>query len=198
MMSAVSSRLRIAFPFLRLCAIGAACACLQGSLHAQEVWGSATSGNWNLNTNWSPGTVPGSTTITTIAATGSAYTVTLSGSSGDIATLTLDSANATLAISGTYLYLQANAGVDAFTLGAVQLSGGAEIIGYSSLLGTSLTNAVAITSTSGSNYIYSNGGVANGMTFANAGSVTVTGGALYLGYGAADSVTNTGSLTANG
>ncbi len=84
------------------------------------------------------------------------------------------------------------------TLGTVQMTGGAGIYYVGSLLGHTLTNAGTIQSTGGTNYIYSNGGVGNGLSFSNSGTVSATGGTLYLGNNAGDSVANTGTITASG
>jgi hypothetical protein len=158
-------------------------------------WSSATSANWNPG-DWTNG-IPGVTTATTISATGSAYTVTLS-TGQSVGTLFLDSANATLALQGGYLYLQANGGSSSFALGNVTLAGGSQIQGNASASGETLSNAATVTSASGTNYVYSSGGVGNGLSFVNSGTVSVSGGTLYLGLGSGDSVSNSGLISVNG
>jgi hypothetical protein len=176
-------------------------ACLVGAIPCKaqtDVWNSAVSGNWATTTDWSLGVVPVSTQPTTINAVGSAYTVTLSTTYGYTSTLFLDSANATLLLNGQYLELYATGGTSNLTLGTVQLNGNAGIYYVGGSGGHTLTNAGTIQSIGGSNYIYSNGGVGNGLSFSNAGTVSVTGGTLYLGNGGHDSVSNSGTITANG
>ena len=64
-------------------------------------WLSATSGNWSTGSDWSPGGGPPTSSDTaTIAATGSAYTLSVN-SADAAAALTLSSANASLSIYGT-------------------------------------------------------------------------------------------------
>jgi len=64
-------------------------------------WTSAQSGNWNSTTDWSVvGSFPNSAAdVALINATGPAYTITF-GPSESIASLTISSANATLAFAG--------------------------------------------------------------------------------------------------
>lgn len=93
-------------------------------------WSSATSGAWNVNANWTNAPALGgfpdngnggvATYDAVIDATGPAYTVTLS-TTDTVEKLTLNSANATLAITaGTFT---ANTGVD-LTAGSLLLNGG--------------------------------------------------------------------------
>jgi hypothetical protein len=162
-----------------------------------QVWTNATSGAWTTAGNWTGG-VPGSGDITLVLAAGTPYTITLSSALGETGTLSIDSPDATLLLSGSTLNLDANLGASTFTFGTVQLTGGSFINGTSSSFGNTLTNLASITSTSGSNGIYSTGSAGNGLTFTNSGTVTATGGSLLLGSGLGDSVINSGTIEANG
>jgi hypothetical protein len=160
----------------------------------QTSWATAASGNWNALANWSPAAVPISTTDTTITATGSAYTVT-TNTAQSTGTLTLNSANATLLISGVMLSLiTPTTAYSSFQAGTVQLNGGGQIFGNAPSGTTTLNNLAAIQSTGGTNYIYGNG--TYGLIFSNSGTVTANAGTLYLGYFSHDTVTNSGTILA--
>jgi len=184
-------------------ALGVALAASAGA--QTSFWTSPTSADWTAGggADWTGG-LPGVSSASIIAATGSNYTVSIDYTTGAVSTgtLALNSANATLSDTGEYLYLDANGGVSTILAGTLQLSNYASVIGYSSAGGHTLTNAGSVQSTGGYNYIFGNGGAGNGLTFTNAatGTVTVTGGELILGDGAGDSVTNLagGVITANG
>jgi T5SS/PEP-CTERM-associated repeat protein len=63
-------------------------------------WKNPITGNWSATADWSSNTIPGLGDAVTIAATGAAYTVTVSAPES-AASLLLDSATATLTISST-------------------------------------------------------------------------------------------------
>ncbi len=67
------------------------------SIHAQTSWAAASSGNWNTAGSWSPATVPGVGTATTISVAGT-YTVTYDSAmaAASIASLALGSSTLTL------------------------------------------------------------------------------------------------------
>ncbi|MBL8519423.1 MAG: hypothetical protein JNK75_02020, partial [Betaproteobacteria bacterium] len=68
-------------------------------LHAQTVWVNPANGTWATGANWSAG-VPGPSIDALINATGAAYTVSHSGGTINAQTLSINSADATLALSG--------------------------------------------------------------------------------------------------
>jgi fibronectin-binding autotransporter adhesin len=168
-----------------------------------ETWVGAASGTWNTPSNWSPSSVPGSSNVAVIAATGSPYTVTLSGgTAASIASFTLSSPNATLLISSDNMYLYGNGGSSSLASGStLQLNSGS-IVGFSSSSGNSVTNGAgaSIVVTGGSNYIGGDNSVGSAMTLTNSGSISVATGSLDLGYYATDTFTNTstGNITASG
>jgi len=69
---------------------------------------------------------------------------------------------------------------------------------YSQAPNLTFANQGTINFSSGNAYICSNGSTGNGLVFANTGTVNVTGGSLGLGYYASDSVTNGGTIEADG
>jgi hypothetical protein len=122
-------------------------------------WSAASSDNWTSTTAWSTapnfpnnGTPSGATYAATIAATGSAYTVTLN-SDITVNSLTLNSANATLdQTAGTF-----TGNTITETSGIYEMSGGS--IANSTLSGTGVDT---LTQSAGFNFV---GGTLNGDTF---------------------------------
>ena len=161
--------------------------------------GAVPDGAWTVGTNWTGSVIPNSTDVATFTA-GGTYTVTL-GSSESIYGLVLNSANATLQVNSSNISLTPTIlGSSGVTAGTLVLNN-SEIIGPSSLGFYAFNNAGTITASgSSTSYIYSSGTGLNGLAFVNTGTVNVTSGALTLGLGSGDSVTNSlgATMTANG
>jgi hypothetical protein len=170
-----------------ICAFGAAFLALSASATAQVVeWNSASGGLWSNAGDWNPMNVPDSLETARITLSGK-YEVKLN-TDETVESLLLNSASASLAISSD-LTLSVDSGSSAITAGTVTLSG-ARILASSGSGTYAFSNAGAILSTEGTNFIYGNSGAGTGMAFNNTGRVSVTRGTLYLGYGSTDTISN--------
>jgi len=101
---------------------------------ASYSWASALSDNWNVATDWSPNGVPGSAggDTATISATGAAYTVTFNTHAETLNDLTIDSADATLALlSRTKLTVN---GTTALQAGTIDLTNSGAILSAGNLI----------------------------------------------------------------
>ena len=102
-------------------------------------WKNGVDGDWSLNTNWNPATVPGSGDAVTIAAASAVpYAVTISVAEA-ASTLTLNQKNATVTDQATLTM----GGALTLTAGAFDLQGSGTIKGGALVMngGTLLTNA---------------------------------------------------------
>ncbi|HZZ62277.1 MAG TPA: hypothetical protein VFE63_14075 [Roseiarcus sp.] len=152
------------------------------------IWQIASNGDWSAAGAWSPsGAPPTSTDSATIAATGSAYTVSVS--SADVAgALTLSSANATLnddgasaslTIGGTLTVSNgtlnvANGTGGSLTVGALNLSGGSLSINTNGRLNLS----GGILSQTGGTLTLAGGTIAGGTINSTAGTLALNSGKL--------------------
>ena len=89
-----------------------------------------------------------------------------------------------LGSSGTALTI----GSDATWTGAINVYAGS---------GGTMVNQGSLINTTGYNYFYGGNSVATGLGLTNSGTISSTGGVLYLAYYTGDSVTNTGTINAN-
>ena len=168
-------------------------------------WSSAISGNWSSPGDWSPSGTPGSAggDTATINVTGANYTVTYDETKETLNSLTIDSANATLAFSAgetltvnNATSLQAgiinllnsadvlNAGSLVALSGSTMNIGSGDIVNYNS---ASLGGLVDLTATT------TFGSTSAG--FALSGTIEATGGTGTVNF---SNITGTGSLVASG
>ena len=129
-------------------------------------WKSGVSGDWSLNTNWNPATVPGSGDAVTIAAASAVpYTVTISVAEA-ASTLTVNQKNATVTDQATLTMggaLTLTAG--AFDLqaagtikgGALVMNGGTLLTDGGTLDGVKVQGVLNLTQSFGSRQRYRTG-----------------------------------------
>lgn len=153
---------------IKFCVILAASIFLGGvaPVLAQTAWINPASGSWSTATNWSGG-VPTGSVSTSITATGAPYVVSQSGGTIGVASLLMDSPDATLSLSNTQLNNNLNIPIS-LTRGSVTLNGG-RITG-STIVGSAFT----VLNTAGSSTL---------TLDRNNGLIRATGGSLGLSAG---------------
>jgi T5SS/PEP-CTERM-associated repeat protein len=146
---------------------------------ATYTWTTDTSGLWGSSSNWSPAGPPGSTSTALITATGTNYTVSINnGISFAVASVTVNSANATVAVNGTLTasgtVSATNGLLEALNAGTVQATTSLAIAGLAGSSGT-------LESDGNDSLLTTAGGIADGSVGAgllealNGGSITLTG-----------------------
>ena len=151
------------------CVLGVALAAPAARGQVTYTWGSAASGNYNVAANWTPGGGPPTVIDSVlIAATGSAYTVTLNDNRS-ITDFTLNSANATFShTAGTYTL----GGTMTLTSGLYNLGGG-------TIAGGTITGAAGRLRGGGVNSVLNNVLIGAGVLDMSTGGLQLTGGSNF-------------------
>jgi probable HAF family extracellular repeat protein len=152
-------------------------------------WIDGTSGDWGTAADWSGGVVPDGTSNAVIAGSGT-ETVTVTGDQA-VNVLTLNNANATLAIDGG---ISIYGGLVPSAVHEIDLSGVMTIFGGSQTLDNTTINA-------------GNGGLATDASSSHIPAVltlgpnltfNVSNGSIFSGYATGDGIDNRGTINANG
>ncbi len=158
-------------------------------------WISATSGNWDVGSNWSTGQVPGPGDDVVISVPGENPTITLNSGNQTIHSLQCTD---TLEITGGSLGLVANSEID----GALTLGSGGEIVtdnvltltGSDSWTGGTISGDIVSLTSTATLAMSDATATTLSATLNNAGGISVTGGGGLAGGG---TLNNTGSFSNN-